>query len=579
MAIKTSLLILLSITCLTTFSQKTREQSANRNPHEFRSQPGHEIESKIMSVIKDVYPACVFLADYDTVRKARSGSRFSGVVVSEDGLIMTAAHVSFPGKVCQVIFPDGKECIAIGLGRIGSVDAALMKIKETGKWPYAPLGWSSSMNINETCISIAYPGTFAPEEPVIRVGYLADTLPLRRQPRLRTTCLMEPGDSGGPIFDIFGRVVGVCSSITLPLENNYEVPVDVFRKYWTALNAPQSYRELPQEDPVPVDPLKDRRIVPDVFPDVNNYFGTYLSSLSRSSIHIKSEVKDTLRSVTGTAIAVETPASQKKGRTRQLIVSKSSMVGEQPVVSFLNGKEEIAAVLARDVKNDLVLLEIKGKLSGDISKGGSFMDTLTTAILGKFLLSPLPDISESEISVLGSREIVLPRSASSAQLGVNVERRGEQLFISRVADNTAAREAKLEAGDEIISVDGVTFTDPRDFSKGLQQYEPGDKITLTGKRNDSTFTKNITLRQRLLQPHIANEFTDGRSDRRNGFENAFIHDAKIRPQECGGPVFDSEGRFMGINIARASRTSSIAIPATAVWDFVERALSVIEAKS
>jgi S1-C subfamily serine protease len=48
-----------------------------------------------------------------------------------------------------------------------------------------------------------------------------------------------------------------------------------------------------------------------------------------------------------------------------------------------------------------------------------------------------------------------------------------------------------------------------------------------------------------------------------------LHDSKIKPSECGGPVFDQNGKFYGINIARFSRTSSIAVPAKLVLEFLK----------
>lgn len=154
------------------------------------------LQAQVQEAIKKAYPASVFLADYDPVTKTINGQSFSGVVVSPDGIILTAAHVGSPNKTFLVHFPDGKECTATGLGRIGLYDAAILKIYEKGTWPYAEIGWSSTLQVYEPCLCIAYPGTFSPKRlPVVRFGYVAEPLTLRNM--IRTTCLMEPGDSGG----------------------------------------------------------------------------------------------------------------------------------------------------------------------------------------------------------------------------------------------------------------------------------------------------------------------------------------------------------------------------------------------
>ena len=59
------------------------------------------------------------------------------------------------------------------------------------------------------------------------------------------------------------------------------------------------------------------------------------------------------------------------------------------------------------------------------------------------------------------------------------------------------------------------------------------------------------------------------SRRRSGFPQAFAHDAPLRPNDCGGPVVDLDGRVVGLNIARASRAHSLAIPADVVQRVVE----------
>lgn len=519
------------------------------------------LDVSIKSAIAKVYPACVFLADYDTITKSRNGMRFSGVVVRKDGLIMTAAHVCHPHKIYQVIFPDGRQCTARGLGRIGSVDAALMKIDSAGTYPCAEMGWSSSMHIGETCISIAYPGTFEHGQPVVRVGYVADTSSGRRVSRMRTTALMEPGDSGGPVFDLLGRVIGVCSSVTLPLDNNYEVPVDAFRKYWAALMKPVDYTSLPDTEPVPADPLYERTRQA-LLSDVTHH-DALAKKMSGTCVRLQSKMRDSLSFAMGTIISVD--------RKKSFIISKSSVIGEQPVIR--SDKRHIPLkVIARDSANDMVILEAGRRIKGGISRDRSFMSAVKFDDLGSMLVSVFPDTIASRASVVGSMELSLPRKASAGQLGVNVAAKNDTIFISSVATNTAASDARLMAGDKVISINGESFHSPESFSKGLVRYDPGDGITLVGMRNDSLFTINITLRKRIIEKHIANQFTDGRSSRRDGFAHAFIHDARIKPQECGGPVFDADGKFRGINIARTSRTSSVAIPAPAVWRFVDTVL-------
>ncbi len=77
----------------------------------------------------------------------------------------------------------------------------------------------------------------------------------------------------------------------------------------------------------------------------------------------------------------------------------------------------------------------------------------------------------------------------------------------------------------------------------------------------------------MAERHIAYRFTDGRSERRTDFSRVLIHDGKLKPSGCGGPLYGIDGKFYGINIARLSRTSSLAIPAAVIQKFIKQSLT------
>ena len=58
------------------------------------------------------------------------------------------------------------------------------------------------------------------------------------------------------------------------------------------------------------------------------------------------------------------------------------------------------------------------------------------------------------------------------------------------------------------------------------------------------------------------------SDRRSGFPQVLPHDTPLQPKNCGGPLVDTEGRAVGINIARALRVTTYALPARIVQETV-----------
>ena len=196
------------------------------------------VEAHVKEVLKKVIPA--------TVCVQVGGASGSGVIVSEDGLILTAAHVSGqPGKDVTVIMPDGKKLKGKSLGGNEGIDSGMMKITEPGKYPFVEMGKVGDMKKGAWCICTGHPGGWHPgRSPVVRVGRILevtyqkgpDGKDLKTNPTsVRTDCTLVGGDSGGPLFDMYGRVIGINSRIGPTITSNIHVPVDTFRETWTRL--------------------------------------------------------------------------------------------------------------------------------------------------------------------------------------------------------------------------------------------------------------------------------------------------------------------------------------------------------
>ena len=84
----------------------------------------------------------------------------SGVIVSPDGLILTAAHVVATARNYKVIFPSGREATAKPLGKNLSADAAMLKIIEPGKYPFVELGDSDRINNGEWAVVLGHSGGY-----------------------------------------------------------------------------------------------------------------------------------------------------------------------------------------------------------------------------------------------------------------------------------------------------------------------------------------------------------------------------------------------------------------------------------
>ena len=167
------------------------------------------LQKKIYSTIESVTPAIVSIS----IPGLGPETSFSGVIVSKEGHILSAAHAVESGKEYKILLPDGRKFSAQGKGANLIADCAMMRITdEFVELPYVQMGESKSLVKNQPCLSISYPvGQRADLSPVVRFGRLVRGGGGKGW--LQSTALMEPGDSGGPLFDLDGRVIGILSLI------------------------------------------------------------------------------------------------------------------------------------------------------------------------------------------------------------------------------------------------------------------------------------------------------------------------------------------------------------------------------
>lgn len=211
----------------TTFNAKQGEAFLDKHPQSVEDL--QHIQDKVQELLPKLKAA--------TVGIQSGGGSGSGVIVSKDGYVLTAAHViRKPGTELRVVMPDSTVLRARALG-IGQHDAGLAKIVEEGEYPYVEMGVSSELKLGQWCVTLGHPGGFNPRRgEVLRVGRVV----MNEPSVVWTDCKLLPGDSGGPLFDMQGRVIGIHSRITnIPfaggVEGNFHVPVDIFSAHFDTL--------------------------------------------------------------------------------------------------------------------------------------------------------------------------------------------------------------------------------------------------------------------------------------------------------------------------------------------------------
>jgi serine protease Do len=157
----------------------------------------------------------------------------TGVIVSADGLILSAAHVTGAvGKKVKIKMEDGTEHTATTLGLVADTDAAMAKLEGQGPFPFVEIEREDSPRLGDWVFSVGHSGGFNKERgSVARLGRLVRIA----QTTFQSDCALIGGDSGGPLFDLSGKLVGIHSRVGMKLQENMHVPMHVFFENWEAM--------------------------------------------------------------------------------------------------------------------------------------------------------------------------------------------------------------------------------------------------------------------------------------------------------------------------------------------------------
>jgi serine protease Do len=184
-----------------------------------------------------------------TVNVQQGAAQGSGVLVKH-GYVLTAAHVGGkPGKAATIVLSDGRRLKATTLGMNRNVDAGLLKIEDPlpASLPYATIGKSSALKVGQWVVGAGHPGGWQESRgAVIRVGRILSVL----GDTLVSDCALIGGDSGGPLFNLRGELVGIHSRIGSEVIDNMHVPIDTFESDWKRLRAGEAWGVLPGYAPV-----------------------------------------------------------------------------------------------------------------------------------------------------------------------------------------------------------------------------------------------------------------------------------------------------------------------------------------
>jgi S1-C subfamily serine protease len=602
-----------------------------------------------------------------TVAIYTRGGVGSGVLLTPDGLVLTAAHVIAgpDGRREMVVLDDGRRFRATFVGADRVSDLGLVQIVDAHNLPAAPLGDSSTVRRGAWVLATGHPlGRQEGRPPVLRIGRVLNLTTGgwrgRRGSRIATDAPIINGDSGGPLFDLDGHVVGINSMISdggrdaRGLMASIHTPVNLAK---AAIDLARAGQETPEawEGPSPafvealneakgalqdgdlitglrrareaatIDPAsadarllmarslaRDRRPGP-AATALGDALGRGFSDtaavrddpdLSRlvardAALAARLNRLDALNGLPGQRkgdaplLAAAAPPGMDRGVVRVRaggkvvalgtvlsaagdIVTKASELPDGVALECIlpNGRIVPARRRGADAEWDVALLTVRAPGLRPVA----LIDGATPA--GAWTISPdgagapaaLGVVSVPEMPVRGQGFGAKP--TSKAFLGVRLDPVDPDALRSmglakgvavEVDPDLPAARAGIRDGDVLFAVDGHDVGDPDAVMDLLVGKQPGDSVAVQLARGDERLRVTVKLATRpagLPGRGGIPEMLSGAVSRRSGpFPRVLDHDAMLRPEAMGGPVLDSSGRCLGINIARADRACTYAIRA------------------
>lgn len=233
-------------------------------------------------------------------------------------------------------------------------------------------------------------------------------------------------------------------------------------------------------------------------------------------------------------------------------------------------------VLAVDAEWDVALLKVAASdllpvvfaPTSAVSQGSWVVANGATTRTSRRLLAGIVSAKIREIPAAGG-----------AALGVIINGKSKVLEIDEVNPKSGAKEAGLEKGDVILEIEGKKVKKIQDIGELLKDRKAGSLVKLTYRRKGEAKTVEIRLAARgelFTEQMSRNDQMSGDfSPRRSGFPRILQHDILGNRSVIGGPLLDLQGRCIGMNIARANRAESFAIPVEDLKEIAARLVAQV----
>jgi serine protease Do len=381
----------------------------------------------------------------------RGGSLGSGFIISPDGYIVTNNHVVAPARTNAVVeeitvtLSDRTEYRAEVVGRDEASDLAVLKITPRGELPYVRFANTEQVRVGDWVVAIGNPYALGGSVTAGIVSALHRNIGAGNYDRfIQTDASINSGNSGGPLFDLQGNVVGINTALYSPTGGNigigFAIPADQAAPIVEALRRGERVRR--GYIGVSLQSLTAGDVAETLGIDRNR--GELITSVTPGGPAARAGIEqgDVVISVAGQPVTPD--------QTLAYLVSRQPIGSRIPVEVLRNGQRRNVTVQIAERPTDQELARLNGLDTGEDGRNGGTSDNSGSATartsLGMTLQTLTPELAQRG--------------------GIRGQVTG--VVITELDPNSDAAQQGMRPGDIIVAANGRPTPNPQSVSQAVE---------------------------------------------------------------------------------------------------------------